>query len=372
MVQGSGPARAFDLMKASTTSADWTVWTGCGQRANAFSVDAAARGIANPKGVLLAGVQGCGKSLKAAKGDRAAAGLLCWCGMDLSALLEAQRGSSEQNLRDVLTLMETIAPSVLWLEEIDKAFAGFQEEAGSDATDGPHRRPLSHVVARAQGVCVRRRHREQRRGTASRAVATRTLDETVLRRPPGNYYRAKVDSSRIHLDYAAGSRRSLTRTSRADPPKASSGAEIEQDQNSAIIESYSAGADDDAGGPRGSAGLDGAVIEDDGGRGSRVAGVGPAASPRDDDNRVLQTAMDEEERKGETNVDDGAHARIRVRWMELAEYGQLDAAGSSMSANKEFVTFACRWWKTSRSTARPRASSAWCCGRHPKSSYGRE
>ena len=70
------------------------------QRSEAFSVDARARGIGNPKGVLLVGVQGCGKSLSA----KAIARLLGFplVRLDLSTLLEATRGSSEQNLRDVL------------------------------------------------------------------------------------------------------------------------------------------------------------------------------------------------------------------------------------------------------------------------------
>ena len=54
--------------------------------------------------------------------------------LETSALLSSDRGGSEKNLRDVLRLVETIAPVVLWIDEIDKAFAGFEDEAAGDAT----------------------------------------------------------------------------------------------------------------------------------------------------------------------------------------------------------------------------------------------
>src|SRR5690606_25987708 len=97
------------------------------------------QGISNPKGVLMLGVQGCGKSLTA----RATARLLGFplIRLDIANLLESTRGMSEQNLREALHVVETVAPSVLWLEETDKAFAGFSDEAESDAT-------MSRIVGR--------------------------------------------------------------------------------------------------------------------------------------------------------------------------------------------------------------------------------
>jgi len=140
MVQGSDLLEFFDLEEGIEDIGgldglkEWIT-----QRSLAFSADAQARGISNPKGVLLAGVQGCGKSLSA----KAIARLLGFplVRMDIANLLEQSRGTSEQNLREVLRLMETIAPSVLWMEEIDKAFAGYDTEAGTDAT-------MSRIVGR--------------------------------------------------------------------------------------------------------------------------------------------------------------------------------------------------------------------------------
>ena len=60
--------------------------------------------------------------------------------------------------------------------------------------------------------------------------------------------------------------------------------------------------------------------------------------PATTDNRVLQI-MQAEERRGETGVSDGADAKIQVRWKELAEYGQLDAAVIENVRFRDVTTF---------------------------------
>ncbi len=102
------------------------------KRSLAFSETARKQGIPAPKGVLLLGVQGCGKSLTA----RAIARMLAFplVRLDVATLLSGDKGQSEKNMRDVLALMEMIAPAVLWLDEIEKGFAGANGEAGSDST----------------------------------------------------------------------------------------------------------------------------------------------------------------------------------------------------------------------------------------------
>ena len=104
------------------------------KRAEAYSPRAREQGVPLPKGMLLLGVQGCGKSLTA----RATARLLSFplIRLDIAALLGAQRGESEKNMRNVLDLTESIAPAVLWLDEIEKGFAGVENDTGgsSDAT----------------------------------------------------------------------------------------------------------------------------------------------------------------------------------------------------------------------------------------------
>jgi len=104
------------------------------RRAEAYSPRAREQGIPLPRGVLLLGVQGCGKSLTA----RAAARLLAFplIRLDIANLLDAARGESEKNMRNALALVESIAPAVLWLDEIEKGFAGVETDGGSanDAT----------------------------------------------------------------------------------------------------------------------------------------------------------------------------------------------------------------------------------------------
>jgi len=78
-----------------------------------------------PKGVLLAGVQGSGKSLAA----RAVAGLwgLPLLRMDFGALYDKYIGETEKNLREALAMADAMAPCVLWIDEIEKGVA--QESA---------------------------------------------------------------------------------------------------------------------------------------------------------------------------------------------------------------------------------------------------
>lgn len=104
------------------------------KRGEAFSEKARKKGIPAPKGALLLGVQGCGKSLTA----RAVARMLSFplIRLDVSTLLTSEQGGSEKNLRNVLHLIEMIAPAVLWMDEVEKGFAGVENEAGGggDAT----------------------------------------------------------------------------------------------------------------------------------------------------------------------------------------------------------------------------------------------
>jgi SpoVK/Ycf46/Vps4 family AAA+-type ATPase len=92
--------------------------------------DAAAFGLTPPRGLLMLGVQGAGKSL-AAKAV-ATAGQLPLLRMDVGSLYDPYIGQSERRLRDALRQAELMAPVVLWIDEIEKAFAS----AASESTDG--------------------------------------------------------------------------------------------------------------------------------------------------------------------------------------------------------------------------------------------
>lgn len=85
-------------------------------------------GVELPKGVLIAGVPGCGKSLNA----KASAKLLevPLLKLDMGRLMGKYVGESEHNMRQAIALAEAIAPCVLWVDELEKAFAGVGGNGG--------------------------------------------------------------------------------------------------------------------------------------------------------------------------------------------------------------------------------------------------
>jgi adenylate kinase family enzyme len=101
------------------------------KRAAAFTQEARAFGLPPPKGILMLGVQGCGKSLCAkAVSNQWQLPLLRF---DMGRMFGSLVGSSEENVRRAISVAESVAPAILWVDEIDKAFAGSQ---GSGVTDG--------------------------------------------------------------------------------------------------------------------------------------------------------------------------------------------------------------------------------------------
>jgi SpoVK/Ycf46/Vps4 family AAA+-type ATPase len=99
------------------------------ERQAAFLGSGLAAGLPPPRGVLLLGVQGSGKSLAA----RAVAG--AWgvplLRLDMGTLYNKYYGESERNLRSALTLAENMAPCVLWIDEIEKALASGGDDGGT-------------------------------------------------------------------------------------------------------------------------------------------------------------------------------------------------------------------------------------------------
>ncbi len=101
------------------------------KRSVAFGEEAREFGLPAPKGILMLGVQGCGKSLCA----KAVSSLwqLPLLRFDMGRMFGSLVGSSEENVRKAIAVAESVAPAILWVDEIDKAFAGSQ---GSGSTDG--------------------------------------------------------------------------------------------------------------------------------------------------------------------------------------------------------------------------------------------
>lgn len=100
------------------------------KRAVAFTSEARAFGLPPPKGILLLGIQGCGKSLCA----KAVSSYwqLPLLRFDMGRMFGSLVGSSEENVRKAIAVAESVAPAVLWVDEIDKAFAGSQSSGSSD------------------------------------------------------------------------------------------------------------------------------------------------------------------------------------------------------------------------------------------------
>jgi hypothetical protein len=99
-----------------------------GKRGAAFSEKAREFGLPAPRGVLLLGVPGCGKSLTAKAVG--AAWNLPLLRFDVGSVFGKYVGESESNLRKALRAAEAVAPCVLWVDELEKAFSSGRGEDG--------------------------------------------------------------------------------------------------------------------------------------------------------------------------------------------------------------------------------------------------
>lgn len=206
------------------------------QRAEAFTERAREQGLPLPKGLLLLGIQGCGKSLTA----RATARLLGFplVRLDVANLLSSDRGVSERNLRDVLRLMEAIAPSVLWLDEIEKGFAGVGTDAdavqdavmtrlvGSFLTWMESRKSPVFVVATANSVAH----------LPPELLRRGRFDELFFVDLPNYHERQEILA--IHLAKRGWKPERFDLAGLASRSEGFSGAELEQVVNSAMIDAF--------------------------------------------------------------------------------------------------------------------------------------
>ncbi len=108
------------------------------QRRPAYEGAELPAGLDPPKGVLLLGVQGCGKSL-AAKAIAGGFGVPL-VRLDFGSMYDKYHGETERNLRQALASAEALAPCVLWIDEIEKGIA----TSGSD--DGVSKRVLGYLL----------------------------------------------------------------------------------------------------------------------------------------------------------------------------------------------------------------------------------
>lgn len=103
------------------------------KRNNSFSNQAKTYGIPNPKGILLVGIQGTGKSLSAKA--IAKEWNIPLLKLDIGKIFAGIVGESESRMRNVIQLAEQSAPCILWIDELDKAFKSSYHNNDSGTTN---------------------------------------------------------------------------------------------------------------------------------------------------------------------------------------------------------------------------------------------
>lgn len=99
-------------------------------RKNCFSEEAKAYGLPNPKGLLTIGMPGCGKSLTC----KAVSSLwkMPLLRLDFGKMFHSHIGASEENIRNAIKLAESIAPCIVWIDEIEKGISGVRSSGSTD------------------------------------------------------------------------------------------------------------------------------------------------------------------------------------------------------------------------------------------------
>jgi hypothetical protein len=190
-----------------------------------------------PRGLLLLGVQGCGKSL-AAKAVAA-----CWgvplFSLEAGRLLAPYIGESERNLREALKRVDRMAPCVLWIDEIEKAFVSARS---AESDGGVSQRLLGALLTWMQ---------EHRRRVFLVATCNSVeqlppelmrkgrVDEVFFVDLPGPAARAEI--FRMHLEKRGQEPGRFDLDSLAGAADGFSGAEIEQSVVSALYEAHADG-----------------------------------------------------------------------------------------------------------------------------------
>ena len=146
----------LDLLK------DWLL-----KRREAFTPRAKEYGLPMPKGVLMLGIPGCGKSLTA-KATASVFGVPL-LRLDAGRIFAGLVGQSESNLRAVIQTAEAIAPCVLWIDELEKGFAGSRSSGSTDG--GTSSRVFGSFISWMQEKTlagVHRRHGQRREPAPAR------------------------------------------------------------------------------------------------------------------------------------------------------------------------------------------------------------
>ena len=208
-------------------------------RQEALSEEATRFGLPAPRGVLMRGVQGAGKSLCAKAIATAWQRPLLL--LDPCALYDRYVGESERRLRQALRQAEMMAPIILWIDEIEKGFAS----AAAQSSDGglsqrmfgtlltwmqEHNKPV-FLVATANNI----------EALPPELLRKGRFDEIFFVDLPGKAVRKQIFS--IHLTKRGRDPRSFALSSLADASEGYSGAEIEQAVISALHKAFAESVD---------------------------------------------------------------------------------------------------------------------------------
>lgn len=202
------------------------------QRKAAYDATQETQHLDTPKGILLIGVQGCGKSL-AAKATAETLGVPL-LRLDFAGLYNKYHGETERNLREALATADVMAPCVLWIDEIEKGIAGrggetgtTQRVLGSFLTWLAEKSSKVFVVATANDISA----------LPAELVRKGRFDEIFFVDLPKTDVRQSI--FQIHLQNRSQDTASFDLPALAAASKGFSGAEIEQAIVSALYAAHS-------------------------------------------------------------------------------------------------------------------------------------
>ncbi len=204
------------------------------QRRPAFTGDISAAHLDSPKGIMLLGIQGCGKSLAA----KATAGIfgVPLLRLDFGAIYDKYHGETERKLRESLKTADVMAPCVLWIDEIEKGIAGRGGETGTTQrvlgtflTWMAERKSQVFIVATANDIAT----------LPPELVRKGRFDEIFFVDLPTVKIRASILA--IHLSSRDQSLANFDVAQLAKAMKGFSGAEIEQAVVSALYAAHAKG-----------------------------------------------------------------------------------------------------------------------------------
>lgn len=208
-----------------------------GSRERAFGEEARAYGLPQPKGLMLLGVQGCGKSLTA----KVIANLwkLPLLRLDFGAVFSGGSGGPDENLRQALRISESVSPAVLWVDEIEKGLAGLESGSasagetarvlGSFITWMQEKKHAAFVVATANSI----------ENLPPELLRKGRFDEIFFVDLPNTHERYNI--LEIHLKKRGRDPANFDCEQLAAEAEKFSGAEIEESIISAMYEAFAAG-----------------------------------------------------------------------------------------------------------------------------------